>query len=103
MGTIIIFNTLVYFTFISVLIHGFDKIKNFESIDLEPRNKFTIIVPFRNEADLPLFIDSFSKMNYLHWINVILVDDESKKSFKTSFKLELLAASGLQIQKKMRL
>jgi cellulose synthase/poly-beta-1,6-N-acetylglucosamine synthase-like glycosyltransferase len=81
MGTIIIFNTLVYFTFISVLIHGFDKIKNFESIDLEPRNKFTIIVPFRNERESTSLLIA-SKMNYpMHWINVILVDDESKKSF----------------------
>jgi hypothetical protein len=51
-----------------------------------------------------LFIDSFED-ELMHWINVILVDDE-KKSFK-SFKFQIRiigATSGLQIhQRKMRL
>jgi glycosyltransferase involved in cell wall biosynthesis len=101
MGTIIIILILlVYFTFISVLIHGFDKIKKFESIDLEPRNKFTIIVPFLNEAEnLPLLLDSFSKMNYpMHWINVILVDDESKEKFQVqSFKFQIRIIGNIRL------
>jgi cellulose synthase/poly-beta-1,6-N-acetylglucosamine synthase-like glycosyltransferase len=78
---IIILILLVYLTFISVLIHGFDKVKTFESINLEPKTKFTIIVPFRNEADnLPALLDSISTLNYpMDWINVILVDDDSEQ------------------------
>jgi cellulose synthase/poly-beta-1,6-N-acetylglucosamine synthase-like glycosyltransferase len=82
----------IYFLAISSLIYGFDKIKNFESIDLEPKTKFTIIVPFRNEAEnLPALLDSLSKLNYpMDWISVILVDDESKEKFQVqSFKFQV--------------
>jgi glycosyltransferase involved in cell wall biosynthesis len=85
----------IYFLAISSLIHGFDKIKNVESIDLEPKTKFTIIVPFRNEAEnLPALLDSISKLDYpMNWINVILVDDDSTDCFKVSslkFKVSLI-------------
>jgi cellulose synthase/poly-beta-1,6-N-acetylglucosamine synthase-like glycosyltransferase len=43
--------------------------------------RFTIIVPFRNEAaNLPLLLDSISKLHYpKERFEVILVDDESRK------------------------
>jgi glycosyltransferase involved in cell wall biosynthesis len=97
---IIILILLVYLTFISVLIHGFDKIKTFESINLEPKTKFTIIVPFRNEADnLPTLLDSISKLNYpMDWINVILVDDESKEKFQVqSFKFQVSIIDNIRL------
>ncbi len=53
--------------------------KSIESIGLSPKTKFTIIVPFRNEAEnLPILLDSFSKLNYPDDLfEVILVDDAS--------------------------
>jgi glycosyltransferase involved in cell wall biosynthesis len=45
--------------------------------------RFTIIVPFRNEAaNLPLLLDSISKLHYpKERFEVILVDDESEEVF----------------------
>lgn len=73
----------LYFAAIALLIYGFTKIKNYDSIGLKPKTKFTIIVPFRNEAEnLPLLLDSFSKLNYPNKLfEVILVDDESDEKF----------------------
>jgi cellulose synthase/poly-beta-1,6-N-acetylglucosamine synthase-like glycosyltransferase len=47
------------------------------------RTRFTIIVPFRNEAaNLPLLLDSISKLHYpKERFEVILVDDESEEVF----------------------
>ncbi|UQD55834.1 glycosyltransferase [Flavobacterium sp. K5-23] len=76
----------VYLIVISLLIYGFTKIKNYDSIGLKPKTVFTIIVPFRDEADnLPILLDSFSKLNYPTTLfQVILVDDESKEKFQVS-------------------
>jgi glycosyltransferase involved in cell wall biosynthesis len=90
----------IYFLAISSLIYGFDKIKKFESIDLEPKTKFTIIVPFRNEAEnLPTLLESFSKLNYpMDWINVVLVDDESKEKFQVqSFKFQVSIIDNIRL------
>ncbi|WP_413999957.1 glycosyltransferase family 2 protein [Flavobacterium sp. W1B] len=65
------------------LIYGFTRIKSYEPIGLKPKTKFTIIVPFRNEAEnLPLLLVSFSKLNYpKELFEVILVDDDSEEQF----------------------
>jgi glycosyltransferase involved in cell wall biosynthesis len=74
---------IVYVLTISWLIYGFTKINLFEYIGLPPKTSFSIIVPFRNEADnLPILLESFSKLNYpTDLFEVILVDDESEKKF----------------------
>ncbi|SDX04648.1 glycosyltransferase family 2 protein [Flavobacterium degerlachei] len=96
MITIILFLTLfIYVIAIAGLIYGFTKITTFDTIDLEPKTKFTIIVPFRNEAEnLAVLLDSFSKLNYpTDLFEVILVDDESETKFKVQslkFKVSVL-------------
>jgi cellulose synthase/poly-beta-1,6-N-acetylglucosamine synthase-like glycosyltransferase len=71
--------SIVYVLTISWLIYGFTKINHFEFIGLPPKTSFSIIVPFRNEAEnLPVLLESFSKLNYpTNLFEVILVDDES--------------------------
>jgi cellulose synthase/poly-beta-1,6-N-acetylglucosamine synthase-like glycosyltransferase len=71
--------SIVYVLTISWLIYGFTKINHFEFIGLPPKTSFSIIVPFRNEAEnLPVLLESFSKLNYpTDLFEVILVDDES--------------------------
>jgi cellulose synthase/poly-beta-1,6-N-acetylglucosamine synthase-like glycosyltransferase len=65
----------------------FYKIKSLELDGSTPiqtaiRTRFTIIVPFRNEANLPLLLDSISKLHYpKERFEVILVDDESEEVF----------------------
>lgn len=93
MITIILFLALlIYVIAIGGLIYGFTKIKSIEPIGLEPKTKFTIIVPFRNEADnLPILLESLSQLNYPKALyQLILVDDDSKEKFKVqSLKFQI--------------
>ena len=77
---------LVYLITIGWLIFGFTKINSFEYLGLTPKTSFSIIVPFRNEAEnLPLLLESFSKLIYpTDLFEVILVDDAS------DFRLQIL-------------
>jgi len=69
-----------------LLVYGFFKVKEYQNKDLDPKTSFTIIVPFRNEAEnLPNLLNSFSKLNYpTDLFEVILVDDSSKEKFQSS-------------------
>lgn len=71
--------TIVYTALIGGLIFGFDKVKEFSLKDIRPITKFTIIIPFRNEAEhLPLLLKSITELNYpKDRFEIIFVDDES--------------------------
>ncbi len=84
-----------YFAAILLLIYGFSKIKKNNHIDLKPKTSFTIIVPFRNEAEnLPVLLESLEKMNYpFDLFEVLLVDDESTEKFQilnSKFQLTII-------------
>ena len=86
---------LIYFICISLLIFGFSRIKKYQKTDLKPQTSFTIIVPFRNEADnLPKLLDSFSNLNYpTDLLEVILVDDNSLEKFQilnSKYQIQIL-------------
>ena len=68
---------------IIALIYGFTKVSAIDYIGLTPKTKFSIIVPFRNEAkNLPVLLESLSKLNYpTELFEVILVDDDSDEVF----------------------
>lgn len=76
--------TTLYCLSIIALIYGFTKVNSFEYLGLKPKTKFSIVVPFRNEAEnLPKLLDSFSKLNYpMELFEVILVDDDSDFRFQ---------------------
>src|SRR6478609_11438979 len=76
--------TIFYALTIGWLMYGFTKINTFEYSGLSPKTNFSIIVPFRNEAqNLPILLESFSKLNYPNDLfEVILVDDASEKEFR---------------------
>jgi cellulose synthase/poly-beta-1,6-N-acetylglucosamine synthase-like glycosyltransferase len=87
--------SIVYLLTISWLIYGFTKVNSFEYTGLPPKTSFSIIVPFRNEAEnLPVLLESFSKLNYpTDLFEVILVDDESEKEFRlqiAEFKIQIV-------------
>lgn len=71
--------TILYCLAIIALIYGFSKVNSYDFLGLKPKTKFSIIVPFRNEAkNLPILLDSFVKLNYPNALfEVILVDDDS--------------------------
>ena len=77
--------TLIYLLLIASFIYGFDKVDLFVLKDLKPKTKFSIIVPFRNEADrLPDLLESISKLNYpKEFYEIIFVDDESEDTSVT--------------------
>jgi len=92
--------TIVYVLAISWLIYGFTKINSFEYIGLPPKTCFTIIVPFRNEAEnLPVLLESFSKLNYpADLFEVILVDDASHFRLQIAdFRFQISAIDNIRI------
>jgi glycosyltransferase involved in cell wall biosynthesis len=89
----------LYCLAIVALIYGFKKINSFDYLGLKPKTKFSIVVPFRNEAEnLPILLDSFSKLNYPNDLfEVILVDDDSEEVFSVQ-----CSAFSVQIIKNIR-
>ncbi|WP_268848055.1 glycosyltransferase family 2 protein [Flavobacterium aestivum] len=91
---------LVYLITIGWLIFGFTKINSFEYLGLTPKTSFSIIVPFRNEAEnLPVLLDSFSKLNYpTSLFEVILVDDASDLKFEINdFRFQISLIDNIRI------
>jgi biofilm PGA synthesis N-glycosyltransferase PgaC len=71
---------IVYLLLIGLLIYGFDKVDDFKFQDLPAKTKFSIVIPFRNEAkNLPKLLASIIALNYSKSLfEVILVDDDSE-------------------------
>lgn len=76
----------IYFITIFSLIQGIRKVKKYDYDDSTPgKNKFSIVIPFRNEAQhLPELLISLSKIDYpsTHF-EVIFIDDASEDKSKT--------------------
>lgn len=91
---------LVYLITIGWLIFGFTKINSFGYLGLTPKTSFSIIVPFRNEAEnLPLLLESFSKLNYpTDLFEVILVDDESEEKLQIiDYRLQIKTINNIRV------
>lgn len=76
--------TLLYLILISALIYGFDKVYSFSLTNNSSKLKFSIIIPFRNEAEnLQNLLDSIFNLEYeKHRFEIIFVDDDSTDSSK---------------------
>jgi glycosyltransferase involved in cell wall biosynthesis len=85
------------------LIFGFNKLKTFEYQESIPLNKFSVIVPFRDEANnLPVLIESFLKLDYpKNFFEIILVDDDLVESFALN-NLKLTLDIDIQVIKNIR-
>lgn len=72
--------TLVYSLIIGVFIAGFDRVKAFKPVERLPKNSFSIIIPFRNEAqNLPELLESLKKLIYpKEKYEIIFIDDDSQ-------------------------
>ena len=84
---ILFFVLAIYVIFISQLIFGFTKVKSFERSDETPKTKFSIVVPFRNEAkNLAKLLKSISTLNYPQELfELILIDDFSNDASERIF------------------
>ena len=92
--------TIVYVLVIGWLIYGFTKVNAFEYTGLPPKTSFSIIVPFRNEAEnLPSLLESFSKLNYPNELfEVILVDDASEVRFQIAdFRFQITVIPNIRV------
>lgn len=71
---------VLYLFVIGLLSIAFDKVEDFKMQDLKPKTKFSIVVPFRNEAkNLTDLIHSILNLNYPKSLfEVIFIDDESE-------------------------
>lgn len=74
----------MYVVLIGSLFYGFQKMKPLSNFSIEPKTSFSIVVPFRNEAEnLPKLLHTISLLNYpKELFEVILVDDESDDSLE---------------------
>jgi glycosyltransferase involved in cell wall biosynthesis len=91
---------LVYLITIGWLIFGFTKINSFGYLGLTPKTNFSIVIPFRNEAEnLPVLLESISKLNYpIDLFEVILVDDFSSEEFQIpNFKFQVSVVKNIRI------
>ncbi len=72
--------TLLYLLLVGCFAFGFDRIKIFKNEDLPSKTRFSVVIPFRNEAEnLPVLLKSIQSLNYpLERFEVIFVDDESE-------------------------
>ncbi|WZL87785.1 glycosyltransferase [Salinimicrobium sp. 3283s] len=72
--------TLLYVLATLFLLYGFSKVKNFYGSDSVPKISFSIVVPYRNEAEnLQLLFKSLLKLKYpAEMFEIIAVNDASE-------------------------
>lgn len=95
----ILFVVLLFFyaALITQLAFGMVKMNKQNTFQIvEPKTRFSIVVPFRNEAEnLPKLLKSIEKLNYpTDLFEVILVDDESEEKFQilnSKFQISLIS------------
>ncbi|SNR80811.1 glycosyltransferase family 2 protein [Lutibacter flavus] len=77
--------TFFYAALIIFFIIGFDKIETIKNKNIAPKNTFSIIIPFRNEAhNIPNLLKSLSLINYpKNLFEILLVNDASKDDYNS--------------------
>ena len=88
---------MVYVLTISWLIYGCSQVTLYTKIDATPKTRFSILVPFRNEAEnLPILLESIAKLKYpKDLFEVLLIDDASEEKFQipnSKFQIPRLTA-----------
>jgi len=76
--------SIIYFVLIIAFIIGFDKIDLVQNKNTIPKNTFSIVISFRNEAhNLPHLLNSLLEINYPpDLFEILLVNDDSHDNFK---------------------
>ncbi|MCC1483079.1 glycosyltransferase [Winogradskyella sp. E313] len=73
---------IIYLSLMIWLNIGFNKVESFSLQDLSNETKFSIVIPFRNEAEmLPQLLQSIVNLNYKKtYFEIVFVDDDSNDS-----------------------
>lgn len=92
MSAILIFVFLLYAVLIIALVVGFGSVKKFYLKPETPTLKFSIVIPFRNEAEnLPQLLQSIQLLDYpFDLFELIFVDDESNDNSAQIIKSTLV-------------
>ncbi|MDU8885083.1 glycosyltransferase [Yeosuana sp. MJ-SS3] len=71
--------TLSYLIIIGALVYGLNKVKDFQLENILPKTRFSVVIPFRNEAlNLPSLLKSVIDLQYpKDLFEIIFIDDES--------------------------
>lgn len=71
--------SILYTALIWRFAYGFDKVPNFKLTNLPHKTRFSILIPFRNEAEnLPSLLESIKHLNYPSALfEIIFIDDDS--------------------------
>lgn len=69
----------IYVITILVFVYGFNQVNDFTLKNIELKTKFSIVIPFRNEADnLPTLLKSIDQLDYpMASVEFIFIDDAS--------------------------
>lgn len=75
--------SLLYVSLIVAFIFGMNKNVIVKNRNAAPKNRFSIIIPFRNEAhNLPYLLNSLSAINYpVELYEILLINDDSQDNF----------------------
>ncbi|WP_406682660.1 glycosyltransferase [Seonamhaeicola sp. MEBiC1930] len=78
----VILSILIIFSYLLLIgsfAFGFDKVKTFHLENKPAKNTFSILIPFRNEAEhLPELLKSISQLEYPQYLfEIIFIDDDS--------------------------
>ena len=76
--------TIIYLLLIGSFVFGFDKVPVFKLKNIKPETKFSILIPFRNEAEnLPELLQSIASLSYPNdMFEIIFIDDDSEDNSK---------------------
>ena len=112
MTLFLIFTTGLYLTLMLALLIGWRKIPVFKLKHAPPEIRFSVIIPYRNEAEnLPVLLNSMLKLKYpLSLFEILLVNDSSEddsrkicSNFKTRYpelKISLLENHRISVSPK---
>lgn len=96
---IIITITALYVLLIGSFCWGFERVTSFVPSSVKAKTRFTIIVPFRNEAqNLPFLLASISCLDYPKaMFEVILVDDDSTDDSRNNIEDFVESQGNIQV------
>jgi glycosyltransferase involved in cell wall biosynthesis len=99
MVLVFILISISYFLLITAFIIGFGKVETVKNENFEPKNTFSIIIPFRNEVkNLPELLNSLSLLNYpKNLFEILLINDESSDGFNSIIQSFIQNNSNLKI------
>ena len=91
--------TLIYLLLIGSFAFGFDKVQTFKIENLLSKTRFSVIIPFRNEAEnLPVLLKTITALNYPNTLfEIIFINDDSDDESVALIKKTLESHSNISI------